>query len=81
MKINAEIKITVNWSEEKQANITEFTINGNNTPQEIMTTLELGNNSIDGLLKKIIKQNFENGQCTEKELKKLMKTKFNKLTP
>lgn len=81
MKINAEVTITVNWSEEKQANITEFTINGNNTPQEVMTALELGKNSIDGLLKKIIKENFENGQVTEKELKKLMKTKFNKFAP
>lgn len=81
MKINTEIKIKVYWDEEEQVNKTAFEIDANQTTSIILTALEMTKNAAIEALKTHIKKNFENGQCTEEEFEKLMKTKFNKLTP
>ena len=80
MKINTEIKIKVYWDDVEKVNKTTFEIDVNQTPNTILTALEMCQNSITDVIENHIKRNYEKGQCTEKELKKLMRTKFSKLT-
>lgn len=80
MKINTEIKIKVYWDEKEKANKTTFEIDINQTPSVILTSLEMTKNAVTEVLENYIKQNFENGQCTEKEFKEIMNTNFDTLT-
>lgn len=79
MKINTQIKINVNWNEEEKVNKNTFNIDVTSTPSIVLTALEMTKNAISDLLENHIKASYPNGKCTEKELKKIMNTTFNKL--